>query len=129
MEEDQHPDITIPVIDSERKENSCSVEDIDISVETSTLENVTGADETTITDETLGLSDEDYIPSDYKDASDLLARPKSTKLKKKPERYIVTNMCVPEEFDDPNGLSIEEALQGEEKDQWLSAVKEELQWF
>ncbi|CAF4944212.1 unnamed protein product [Pieris macdunnoughi] len=107
MEKDKHPDITIPVIESERKENSCSVGDIE-DKEVSTLENVTSADETTITDETLGLLDEDYISSDYEDASDLPARPKSTRIKKNPEKYKVTNMCVPEEFDDANVLSIEE---------------------
>ncbi|CAG4958711.1 unnamed protein product [Colias eurytheme] len=128
MEEDKHPDITIPIIENERKENSCSVGDIE-DKETSTLENVTGADETIITDETLGLSDKDYIPSDYEDASDLPARPKSTRIRKKTERYIMTNMCVSEEFDNADGLSIEEALQGDEKDQWLLAVKEELQCF
>ncbi|KAH9635934.1 hypothetical protein HF086_017425 [Spodoptera exigua] len=64
------------------------------------------------------FSDEDYTPSDFEDASDLPLRPRSTRVKKKPERYIMSNMCsIPEEFDDASGLSIEEALQGDEKDQ------------
>ena len=77
-------------------------------------------------------SSEEYIRSDYEDACEepgkIFAKSKSKRTIKKPERYGFTNMCIDANVCD-DGLSLEEALQGPEREHWLKAVKDELQCF
>lgn len=121
MEDEKSPDVNIPI--SERGETSDSVGD--------TNDEDTSSEEQTLMEETSSNSDDTYIPSDYEDAHDSPEkRVRSVRIRTKPEWYGMSNICTPEEvFDDASGLSLEEALQGAEKNQWLLAVKEELQCF
>lgn len=97
--------------------------------------------ESTFSEDSSGtLPDDDvYFPSDdsYEDADSspddenakcILSRPK--RAIKKPERYGVSNLCVGSDvYDDAAGLSLREALNGPEKEQWEMAMKEEFQCF
>lgn len=122
MEDEKNPDVSIPI--TEGKENSCSVGDSNVNDKSS-------ENDDTICEESTTDSDDTYLPTDYEDAnSSPELRERSSRNRKKPERYGMSNICMPEEvFDDACGLTIEEALQGPEKDQWLLAVKQELQCF
>lgn len=95
-----------------------------------------GQDNTEFLDTTLEGSDESYLPSDYEDAEcklenvDMHHTPRPTRERKKPERFGFSNLCMNEEtYDDAAGLSLSEALQGPEKEQWKEAMREELQCF
>uniref|UniRef100_A0A2A4J0E0 Uncharacterized protein n=1 Tax=Heliothis virescens TaxID=7102 RepID=A0A2A4J0E0_HELVI len=92
---------------------------LEISVETS------GQDNTDFLDSTLEGSDESYLPSDYEDTETELENvethrnPRPMREKKKPERFGFSNLCMIEEtYEDATGLSLSEALQGPEKEQW-----------
>lgn len=82
-------------------------------------------------------SDVTYIPSEYEDAeSTELGESehdkRAVRLRKKPERFGYSNMCADstvEAWDDAGDLTLQEALAGPEKEQWLSAIREELDCF
>lgn len=121
--EDEKNLVSIPII-----ENSCSVGDTVVKDKRNSYE--TTMDEDTFL-ETSDNSDDTYVPSDYEDAFN---SPEQhvipSRIRKKPERYGMSNMCISQDvFDDANGLCIEEALQGVEKEQWLQALKDELKCF
>ncbi|KAG6462003.1 hypothetical protein O3G_MSEX012991 [Manduca sexta] len=125
MEEEKNLDVSLPII--ENIENSSSVREIS-DKDTSSSEDVIGGDTVCKPSD---YPDDPYVPSEHEDGYDLPEkRVRPIRTKRKPERYRMTNMCISEEaFDDANGLSLEEALQGAEKENWLLAVKEELQSF
>ena len=80
-------------------------------------------------------NDETYVPSKDSIAAaensvieiDPMTLP--TRERKKPDRYGVSNMCQENIKLDVNELTLDEALQGPEKEHWEQAVKEELQCF
>lgn len=83
-----------------------------------------------------GIHDETYVPSDDTNADSTLEdadtyhtfRPQ--RVRKKPERYGFSNLCMNEQtYDDAAGLSLCGALKGPEKEQWRLAMREELQCF
>lgn len=49
------------------------------------------------------------------------------RIRRKPERYNYSNMCVEDMTSEP--ITVSEALHGPEKEQWTKAMKEELQSF
>lgn len=103
--------------------------------DTRIVEDVSDEDSDSEDDVTIKESpDETYIPSEseYEDGEDTSFIPsyRSVRERKKPERYGLSNMCVSEAApDDMNGLTLEEALRGPEKEEWLKAVYEEIQCF
>ncbi|GBP42186.1 Retrovirus-related Pol polyprotein from transposon TNT 1-94 [Eumeta japonica] len=92
-------------------------------------------------DETyIDKSDVTYRPSEYESASSSESREsehdeKPVRLRKKPERYGYSNMCADsnveawEDANDAGDLTVQEALEGPEKELWLSAIREELKCF
>lgn len=124
---EKNTEVNVPV-----EEPKSSVENIPDSVKQCNQDEMMEEDEddTLTTKESL---DETYSPSEneFEDSEDTpapISRP--VRERKKPERYGFMNMCVNKEtLDDANGLTLEEALKGPEREQWLKAVSEELQCF
>ncbi|GBP34018.1 Retrovirus-related Pol polyprotein from transposon TNT 1-94 [Eumeta japonica] len=84
--------------------------------------------------ETFHDNDETYLPDDSSDDSVenvvSVKRSGSSRQRKQPDRYGHSNMCL-ESGDIQNvcELSLVEALKAPEKEQWLEAIKDELQCF
>lgn len=121
MEHEQNTEVTIPVQESFQRQSDTE-EDIEESSDTETSSSQPNDSDTT------------FVPSEYEECEDetvLKGRsPKPVRETKKPDRYGYSNMCIAEEIlDDALGLSLEEALKGPEKEQWLKAVSEEIQCF
>lgn len=80
-------------------------------------------------------TDDTYVLSEYEECEDINTvlenrSPKPVRERKKPDRYGYSNLCISEEIiDDASGLSLDEALKGPEREQWMSAVSEEIQCF
>lgn len=79
--------------------------------------------------------DETYVPSES-DSSQISANGADSvvdtlppRKRQKPQRYGFSNMCIQNNTLDTSELSLEEALQGPEKENWLQAIREELQCF
>lgn len=122
IEESNKAVITIPVKE-QIKESSVSVGETLSDAETAICESFTDN------------SDSTFIPSEYEDADEdssgsNVSVPevrKSNRERKGPQRY---GWLVDENIhDDGSDLTLQEALEGPEKEQWLNAVNEELQSF
>lgn len=120
--------ISIPVTESKE----CNEESLD-SVGDTSLEEA----EDNMIESYVDNSDVTYIPSEYEDAEstelgDSEHEKRSVRIRKKPERYGYSNMCADigvKVLDDASDLTVQEALAGPEKEQWLSAIREELDCF
>lgn len=104
MEDENNPEVNILITES--GENSCPVRDTSCK-DTSSSEDITLDEDTLVED----VSDDTYTPdtctsesytSDYEDAGDSPEqRIGSSRISRKPERYGMLNMCIPEGvFDD-----------------------------
>lgn len=80
-------------------------------------------------------NDTAYFPSGNEDSdsstgsTDSVVNTLPARERRKPEWYGFSNMCTESTNVEVNELSLEEALQGPEKEHWLRAVQEELQCF
>ncbi|CAH2100879.1 unnamed protein product [Euphydryas editha] len=118
-------DVSMPVTESKE----CNEERLD------SVGDISSGDlEDTMIERYVDKSDVTLTPSKYEDAvsgeSEHGERP--VRLRKKPERYGYSNMCANstvEPWDDACDLTLHEALAGPEREQWLSAIREELDCF
>lgn len=114
MEQEKN-EVSLPVTENRTVEDVSESEEENISTDYETMSDT--LDETYVPDEDI-LVPQTPIPN----------RPVRQKVK--PERYGFTNMCVSEDAqDDANSLTLEDALNGSEKEEWLKAIKEEIQCF
>lgn len=79
----------------------------------------------------LDTNDTTYVPTENEDSytgsTSSAVRP--ARERRKPDWYGFSNMCTKSNNVKFSELSLEEALQGPEKEHWLRAVQEELQSF
>jgi len=80
------------------------------------------------------VNDETYVPDDSSDDSMEsvvnVKRCGSSRQRKKPDRYGHSNMCLESSvIQKVNELSLDEALKGPDREQWLEAIRDELQCF
>lgn len=121
MEHKQNTDVTIPVQESFQRQSDTEEDIEEISSTDTSSSQLSDADTT-------------FVPSEYEECEDETSlknrSPKPVRERKKTDRYGYSNMCITEEIpDDASGLSLDEALNGPEKEQWLKAVNEEIQCF
>lgn len=80
-------------------------------------------------------NDPSYVPSENDDSdcstnsTGAVVKTLPARERRKPDRYGYSNLCAKMVDVDTTELSLEQALQGEEKEHWLRAVQEELQCF
>ncbi|CAH0730420.1 unnamed protein product, partial [Brenthis ino] len=87
--------------------------------------------EDTVSEDDADDSDSTYVPSDYEDANSIerLHVERPTRVRRELNRYGWYACIGDNAFNDASGLSVQEALNGTEKEQWLKAIQEELQCF
>lgn len=122
------------IIMEDKRNNNITVSVNESKQDTSNLEQKNDKEE----DESFATpnSDDNYVPSEF-DSEDsergntvITPSPRPVREKKQVERYGFSNMCISEEiYDDADDLTLEEALNGPEGNNWLDAINEEIQCF
>ena len=128
IENESHQDDVIAV--EEKKSMDSDAEDIcSDSVGDNSQSNYPriSAKESGSNDETAVISENEHSGSSA--GADTFIRKLPARQRQKPERYGYSNMCTESGNIDVSEISLKEALQGPEKEQWSQAVKEELQCF
>jgi hypothetical protein len=91
-----------------------------------TPENTSELEESFVSTSSTDINDVTYVPSDAEDPVTPVIKDRPVRLRRKPDMY--GYMCVDQDSSG-NELTLEQALQGPEKEFWEQAVKDELQSF
>lgn len=68
----------------------------------------------------------EYVSADISVDTSAPIKTRSQIVRRPPERYGISNMCIANKVDDASGLSLAEALKGPEKAHWKQAMTDEL---